>query len=48
MAKSKDIEALEDYSKLLEGLANDPIPFMKEVTYVGAAVMTDGIRKEIQ
>lgn len=48
MAKSKEIEALEDYSKLLDSLANDPIPFMKEVTYVGAAVMADGIRKEIQ
>ena len=48
MAKSKEIEALEDYSKLLEQFADDPIPFMKEVTYQGAAVMADGIRREIQ
>ena len=48
MAKSKEITALEDYMKLLEGLADNPIPFMKQTTYAGAAVMADGIRKEIQ
>jgi hypothetical protein len=48
MAKSKEVEALEDYSKLLSELADNPIPFFKEATYEGAAVMADGIRKEIQ
>ena len=48
MAKSKEIEVLEEYSKLLEGLTDNPIPFMKDATYEGAAVMADAIRKEIQ
>lgn len=48
MAKSKEIEALDEYCKILDELSGDPIPFMKMTTYEGASIMADGIRKEIQ